>query len=109
MLGKDLALQVLPLPMSAKCLLGGHQLSSMLMLDITYTLNKMKAIEASSRSLIEMVSWLNWWMVTVQDMTSSTQAEDVVKIHLLFKAGGKAMVNGQCCYGELDLMCLEVT
>ena len=32
-------------------------------------LNKMEKMEVSSKTLLEMLSWIDWWMVTVQSLT----------------------------------------
>ena len=59
-------------------------------------------METSLKSLLEIISWLNWWMVTVLVLTNSTQAKDVVKVYFLFNVCSKAMVN--LCT-ELDQLC----
>ena len=64
---------------TAEGLLGGCQLSSVLQSDVTFALSKME-MEASSKSLIEMISCLDLQMVTVWGLSSSAESEDLVKV-----------------------------
>ena len=41
----------------------------------------MEEMEASSKSLIVIVSWLDLRMVTIHDLVSLTQADDMAKVH----------------------------
>ena len=67
---EDLAMQVQCLSKSADSLLKGHQFSSILRADVTFASNKLKELETSSKSLIEMVSWLDEWIVTVWSLAN---------------------------------------
>ena len=89
---EDPALQILCLPNSARGL-GGHQFSFVSRLDVTFPSSKMKEMKVSLKSLAEMISWLDLWMITVWSLANSTQGEDVVKVHCLLNTGGKAMVH----------------
>ena len=90
---KDLALPVLYLPILTEGLLGGCQPSFASRVDVTFTLNKLEGMEVSLNSLVEIISWADWWMVTVQCLANSTHFGDMAKVYHLFCAVGKALVN----------------
>ena len=55
--------------------------------DIMLVSYEIEEFEAAFKSLIEMPSWHDWWMVTVVGLAISSQPEDVTKVHCLFMAG----------------------
>ena len=65
-LEEDPALQVMHLPKSAEGLFGVAPTPSFSRWDITFASHEMEKMEGSLKSFVEMIFWLNFWMVTVQ-------------------------------------------
>ena len=56
-------------------------------MDITLTARETVAFE-SNETVMEVTSGLNWWLVAVQDLDTSTKPGSMEKIHHLLIAGG---------------------
>ena len=45
--------------------------------------SNMKEFEATSKSLMEMTFWLDWWMIRVQGMANFPQPDNITKVYWL--------------------------
>ena len=49
--------------------------------------SEMDDLEASSKPVLEVASWLNWWVVADCDLTNSTKPNSVARVRCLFIIG----------------------
>ena len=56
---------VFQLPLPVGILIKGHQLSSIARINVWVVTYEMVKFEATPKSLVELTSWLDWWMVTI--------------------------------------------
>ena len=75
---------MLDLPTVASSLIKGHSLPSVAKVNITIVTRELEDFEASSRTAIEISSWLDLWLVAVEGLANPTKANYMVKVHCFF-------------------------
>ena len=53
-------------------------------MDFYVVASEIEDFEASSESIVEVPSWLDWRLVMVQSLANSTEPNGISKVHCLF-------------------------
>ena len=72
---------ILGLTVAVSSITKGHYLSLVARTDVTPMTSETEDFEASSKSMLEVMSWLDWWLITIQGLVNYIKFNNMVKVH----------------------------